>query len=184
MMTDTYIWLERLSSLHRSQMRKAANAEGMQLVQIEILQYLALSNRYSNTAQALSEYLGQTKGSISQSLKCLEERNLVKRKPCNEDGRLVRLYLTTKSKEVIKRIEKRLTPDINDDEKTIAAFKSILTTWQRQKDQKGFGQCRSCRFNVDNGDGSFLCGLTGEPLKKSETTLICREHEFSEGMAR
>ncbi|MCL4679212.1 MAG: MarR family winged helix-turn-helix transcriptional regulator [Alphaproteobacteria bacterium] len=179
MITDTYIWLERLSSLHRSLMRKAANAEGMQLVQIEILQYLAMCNRYSNTAQALSEYLGQTKGSISQSLKCLEEQNLVERKPCTEDGRIVRLYLTAKSKEIMKRIEKRLTPDIHDDEKTIAAFKSILKTWQRQKNQKGFGQCRSCRFNIDKGDGSFLCGLTDEPLKKAETMQICREHEFA-----
>lgn len=184
MINNTYIWLERLSSLHRSLMRKAANAEGMQLVQVEILQYLAMCNRYSNTAQALSEYLGQTKGSISQSLKCLEEQNLVERKPCTEDGRIVRLYLTAKSKKVMKCIEKWFILDINDDEKIIAAFKSILITLQRQKDQKGFGQCRSCRFNVDNGDGSFLCGLTGEPLKKSETTLICREHEFSEGMAR
>lgn len=178
MENNTYIWLERLSSLHRSLMRKAANAENMQLVQVEILQYLSLCNRYSNTAQALSEYLGQTKGSISQSLKFLEEQDLVERKPCTEDGRIVRLYLTEKSRGVIKRIEKTLTPDITDDEKTIAAFKAIVTTWQRQKDQKGFGQCRSCRYNIDKGNGRFQCGLTSEPLKKFETMQICREHEF------
>lgn len=179
MINDTYIWLERLSSLHRSLMRKAANAENMQLVQVEILQYLSLCNRYSNTAQALSEYLGQTKSSISQSLKFLGEQGLVKRKPCTEDGRIIRLYLTPKSKQVMKRIEKTLTPDMNDDEKTITAFKSIFFTWQRQEDQKSFGQCRSCRFHINKGNGRFQCGLTKEPLKKSETLQICREHEFA-----
>lgn len=177
--SDTHIWLERLSSLHRNLMRKAANTEGMQLVHIEILQYLSICNRYSNTAQALSEYLGQTKGSISQSLKFLEKKNLVERKPCTEDKRIVRLYMTPESKQVMKRIEKILTPDIHDDEKTLAAFKAILSTWQKQKNAQGFGQCRSCRFNKDKGNGRFQCGLTEEPLKKSETLQICREHEFA-----
>lgn len=160
-------------------MRKAANAESMQLVHIEILQYLSMCNRYSNTAQAVSEYLGQTKGSISQSLKILSEHELVLRKPCVEDGRIVRLYLTPKSKEVLKRIQKIITPDITDNEKTISAFRAILHTWQKQDGSKSFGQCRTCRFNQDKGNGRFQCGLTGESLKKSETKQICREHEFA-----
>ena len=72
MLKNIDIWLERLSSLYKSQMRQAASVEGFQLVNLEIMQYLSLCNGYSNTAQALSEYLGQTKGSISQSLKIME----------------------------------------------------------------------------------------------------------------
>lgn len=178
MMNDTYIWLERLSSLQRSLMRKAANEEGLQLVHVEILQYLSLCNRYSNTAQSLSEYLGQTKGSISQSLKFLDDDGLIKRVPCKEDGRIVRLHLTDKAQDTLKRIQKTIVPIFEGDEKIILAFKNILKTWQRQEGQKSFGQCRSCRFNVDKGNGTFQCGMTKETLKAFETLQICREHEF------
>ncbi len=60
-------------------MRKFATEEGLQLVHVEILQYLSVCNRYSDTTQTISEYLGQTKGSISQSLSNLEENGYIKR---------------------------------------------------------------------------------------------------------
>ncbi len=178
MINDAHIWLERLSSLHRSLMRKAANVEGLQLVHIEILQYLSICNRYSNTAQTVSEYLGQTKGSISQSLHFLAEEGLIKRVPCTKDGRVVRLYLTDKSQTALKRIQKTIVPDFSDEEKVINAFKSILSSWQRHEGTKGFGQCQTCRFNENLGPNRFRCNLMDESLKKSETQQICREHEF------
>lgn len=65
------MWIERISSLRSSLVRKAATAAGLQFIHAEILEYLGRCNRYSNTAQALTEYLGLTKGSVSQSLKLL-----------------------------------------------------------------------------------------------------------------
>ena len=49
-------WIERLSAVHRNLMRQFANEEGLQLVHVEIMQYLSVSNRYSDTTQAISEY--------------------------------------------------------------------------------------------------------------------------------
>jgi hypothetical protein len=54
------IILHCLLSLHVEQWRKATNIEGLQFVHREVLQYLQLANKYSNSAQGLSEYLGRT----------------------------------------------------------------------------------------------------------------------------
>lgn len=172
------IWLERLASLYRSQLRHAANREGIQPVHVEILQYLLISNRYSNTAQALSEYLGQTKGSISQSLKLLEKDGYVQRIPCPEDKRVIRLHLTSKAQASMKRISKALMPNLGEAKEANHAVKSLLMEWQLKNNYQGFGQCQSCRFNRSLGNDQFQCGLTNAPLTKTEVKQICREHEF------
>ena len=178
MMNDIYIWLERLTSLYGSQVRHAANSEGIQPVHVEILQYLSICNRYSNTAQALSEYLGQTKGSISQSLKLLEKDGYVERHRCPKDKRITRLHLTTKAKACVKRVSKFLMPNLGEAKKANEAVASLLKEWQLKNDHHGFGQCQTCRFNCKLAKEKFQCGLTGESLSIVEVKQICREHEF------
>lgn len=177
-MNDIDIWLERLTSLYKSQVRHAANGEGIQPVHVEILQYLSLCNRYSNTAQALSEYLGQTKGSISQSLKLLEKEGYVERHRCPDDKRVTRLYLTPKANASMERVGKLLMPNLGEAVEATDAVKSLLREWQLNNNHQGFGQCQSCRFNQPLAKDKFQCGLTGEALTKIEVKQICREHEF------
>lgn len=178
MMNDTNIWLERLASIHKSQMRKAAAEAGVQLVHLEILQYLWICNRYSNTAQALSEYLGQTKGSISQSLKIIEESGHVERRPCEKDGRKQRIHLTAEGKAFLRKISRSLIPKFADRSDRVEQLKELLMEWQQLNDLHSFGQCKSCQYNESLASGKFRCGLTGEALSKSDTTKICREHDF------
>ena len=178
MMRDIDIWLERLSSLYRSQMRQVANSEGIQPVHVEILQYLSICNRYSNTAQALSEYLGQTKGSISQSLKLLEKEGYVERQSSPEDKRVALLFLTPKAKASIERMSANIMPNLGEPKGASDTVKALLMDWQRNNNHRGFGQCQSCRFNRSLPGGEFQCGLTGAPLSKIEIKQICREHEF------
>ena len=180
MMNDIDIWLERLSSLYKSQMRQAVSSEGIQLVHLEILRYLSISNKYSNTAQAMSEYLGQTKGSISQSLKLLEKEGYIERRPSTEDKRVVRVYLTQAGDDCLERMSEYLMPNLDESPKTAEAIKSLLHTWQNKNDHKGFGQCQSCRLNQELDDGKFQCGLTGAPLSVTDIRKICREHEFND----
>lgn len=178
MISDLNIWLERLSSLQRKHMRAAANAEGIQLVHLEILRFLVISNKYSNTAQALCDYLGQTKGSISQSLKLIEDAGHIVRKPCEKDGRVIRLYLSADGLKCMKRLEKDLLPDLPENEKRLNVLRDILSEWQVRNDLKGFGQCNSCRFNKSLSQNKFKCGLTGEALAETDLDKICQEHVF------
>ncbi|MFY8063120.1 MAG: MarR family winged helix-turn-helix transcriptional regulator, partial [Usitatibacteraceae bacterium] len=86
--------VERLGNLMRAEARRAGSDEQLAPVHVEALVYLANANRYSNTPQVLSEYLGLTKGTISQSLLLLDRRGLIERYQDDIDRRVVRLRLS------------------------------------------------------------------------------------------
>ena len=178
--------IERLSSLHRSLLRRAASQYHLQMVHLEILQYLSVCNRYSNTAQALSEYLGQTKGSISQSLKFLEDEGLVQREACITDRRVTRLFITDRARDMLGQVQEAIkNPGVpgQQDDVIASALQAALLAWQKQNHMRGFGLCHSCKHNVRIDSYSFRCGLTGEALNPVETGQICREHEDGEKTA-
>lgn len=56
-------------------------------------------------------------------------------------------------------------------------LKNLLLSAQLANALKSFGLCHSCRFNRRTSEGYF-CALTEEPLKESDVSLICREHEY------
>ena len=86
--------VERLGNLMRSEMRKAGSDETLQPVHLQALIYLTKANRYSNTPQALADYLGLTKGTVSQTLLVLDRRGLIERYQDDVDRRVVRLRLS------------------------------------------------------------------------------------------
>jgi len=168
-------WLERLSALHRNLMRKFATEEGLQLVHVEILQYLSVCNRYSDTTQSISDYLGQTKGSISQSLGLLEEAGFIKRTQDKFDKRVFHLSLLTKGLLVTNRMLESIHLDGADH--LAPQLKSLLASIQKKNGLKGFGICLSCKFNQSPSKNNFVCGLTKETLTAAEVKKICKEHE-------
>lgn len=176
-MNKTFNELERLCALQRHLQRKAATEEGLQTIHLEIIQYLALCNRYSNTTQALADYLGVTKSSISQSLGVLENKKFVKRVQDNKDLRVFHLHLTAKGRLLTRRIEDSLSLDLPPLALVQTALAGLLRTLQTKNSMKSFGLCLSCRFHQPRDEHSFQCGLTGEVLNQEESQMLCREHE-------
>ena len=71
--------VERLGNLIRAEMRRVIGQEGLQPVHLEAMLFLNQANRFSNTPQSLAEFLGLTKGTVSQSLLLLDRRGLIER---------------------------------------------------------------------------------------------------------
>lgn len=175
---DVGQWIERISALHRNLMRKFAADEELQLVHVEILQYLSVCNRYSDTTQSISEYLGQTKGSISQSLGHLEEKGFIKRTQDKIDKRIFHLILSAKGHSVTERMFD--TIKLEGADKVEPILKSMLIAIQKKNGLKSFGTCSSCKHNQNPGKNSFVCGLTNEKLTTEDIRQICKEHELPE----
>lgn len=178
--------LERLSGLLRMEQRQLATAAGLQMVHHDILEYLSRCNRYSDTMQAVTEYLGLTKGTVSQSIKLLEEKGYIEKIADSKDKRVHHLHLTESGAEYIWGADSRtraVFEGININPAYARVFGTILkdVLWQMQmrQDKKGFLQCHTCRHNRRLEDGSSLCGLTLESLDDAEIQKICREHEFA-----
>ena len=94
--------LERIGNLLRSEEKARGAAVGLQSVHLRILGYLSRCNRYSNTPAGVTEYLGTTKGTVSQSINILEQRGFIEKRADENDGRVVRLLLTTEGRSFVE----------------------------------------------------------------------------------
>lgn len=186
-MTGTHLFelLERLSSLTRIWFRQHPLLAELQPIQLSALMYLARCNRYSDTPLGVTDYLGLTKGTVSQSLKALEAKGLVVKAPDVHDKRSVHLHLTDEARELLDAVmppaflaegEARLGERGGQLEGLLG---DLLREVQRSADVPSFGLCGSCRFH-QQVDGGPFCGLTQEPLAPRDAGLICREHEAPE----
>lgn len=177
-------YLERIGSLMRAESRSLLAEHGLPPVQFEALVYLSICNRYSDIPKGVTEYLGQTKGTVSQSLKALENKGYIIKKPDNNDGRMVHLLVTDKGQELIEKANRLPVisqycgqTDKQALSKLSANLHDLLKQLQQINQRRSFGLCKSCRHHINHGNGEYECGLTNEPLKAFETELICREHE-------
>lgn len=185
-----YDYLERIGNLVRMGARRVEAMKGLQPVQIEALHYLSSCNRYSNTPLAVAEYLGLTKGTVSQSLSVLESYGLIEKIPDVSDRRVVRLVLTPLGNELIKEaIPPRLldiaVESLSEERRQaiVDALASMLQAMQRANQLKSFGLCKTCRHHRHEADGNRWCGLTREPLLPADAEKICREHDYTRDAA-
>lgn len=176
------ILLERLSNLVRAEERGLGQETGLQPVQLHVLQYLARANRYSDTPAAVAEYLGLTKGTVSQTLITLEKRGLLTRTTDSTDKRVTRLSLTQEGRAVVRRCSpppalRRAIDELgaNVQGQLAGGLTSLLRGVQETVGARGFGVCNSCRHFLTEDRGA-RCGLTQEPLPARQTEKICREH--------
>ena len=175
--------LDRLSHLHQAYLREFSYRVGLNLRQLECLLYFNSCNRYSDTPLALTEYLGLTKGTVSQTILSLEDKGLLKKYSDTNDGRIVHLKLTRRAEKLLEQcaedspLEKAFSRDTDISPTLGKMLSSVLIEVQRTNDSKTFGACYSCSHFRRNGLGAtHQCGLTKEPLSEYESLKICREH--------
>ncbi|MGH1472625.1 MAG: MarR family winged helix-turn-helix transcriptional regulator [Cellvibrionaceae bacterium] len=176
--------LERVAGLLRTEARNLLSEHGLMPVQFEALNYLSNCNRYSDTLMGVTEYLGQTKGTVSQTLKVLEKKGLIEKIPDQADKRVAHMSLTTAGRKLVKGINSSaLIKSANGhiDKKDAASLEVslqvLLKSIQQANGFKTFGQCATCRHNIKHSSTETICGLTKEALSSKDVELICREHE-------
>lgn len=131
----------------------------------------------------VTEYLGQTKGSVSQTLKVLEKKRLIEKATDKSDKRVAHLSLTKAGRKLVSRL--LLSPLLKStieslskkDQSSIdATLECLLAGVQHANDFRTFGQCSTCIHNIKYSAGEYMCGLTKEALSDKDIKLICREH--------
>jgi DNA-binding MarR family transcriptional regulator len=173
--------LERVGRLLTTE----AHAIGLLPVQWEVLRYLDRANRFSQTAAALTAYLGITKGTVSQTLNALEAKGLVRKKIDTRDKRRKQLHLTAKginrlSRDPLGATVAAIQEFENPTQKILSEkLESLLIHRLGARDRRAFGQCRDCRyFALQHPKGRpHFCLLLEETLAKSEAHAICHEQE-------
>lgn len=184
---DIYNYLERLSAYLRIDSRQSLIDHGLQPIQLEVLHYLSVCNRFSDTPMAVTEYLGQTKGTVSQTIKLLEERGFLEKIDDKLDKRVAHLKLTESGKALLREtiptpLFVKTCDDLSHEEQDqiTAAFDLLLKKIIKTNELKSFGICKTCRFNSYSDKDGHFCNLVQVKLGTKETQLICREHSFAE----
>lgn len=179
-----YEYMERISNLLRTDTRRTGVTLGLQPVQVEALHYLSHCNRYSNTPVAVADFLGLTKGTVSQTLTVLEMAGFIEKRPDAKDRRVVHLELTRAGARVLAQclppqsLSAALALLSSDQQASLAgSLNDVLRSLQKANGLRSFGVCQACRHHRTRDDGSRHCALTGEDLRLEDIEKICREHE-------
>lgn len=179
--------LERISNMIRTEMRTELIGYGLQPVQFDALYYLSICNRFSNTPKAVTEFLGLTKGTVSQTIKVLEIKGYVEKIADRNDKRITHLIMTKKGRKLLSDYfpSEKLLAACSDCEGEKTEFDPallqqqltlLLASIQKQHQSRSFGVCNSCKYHLDV-NGGYVCGLTQLPLTADDITLICVEHQ-------
>ncbi|MFT3759795.1 MarR family winged helix-turn-helix transcriptional regulator [Thauera sp.] len=177
-MSTATLYLERLSTLFQQAVREDAARHGLLPIHIQVLQYLAQANQYSDLPIAIADYFGITRGTVSQTLAVLERKALIIKQADARHGKRIHLKLTPAGMAVMQdswaeRMQRAL--DMQADGAALAdTLRDILVALQRLNGQHAFGICRQCAHFRTDGD-TTRCGLTGETLAVEQTGKICRE---------
>ncbi len=177
-----YDFVESMSALIRSEERRRCSALGLQLVHLQVLHYLSRCNRYSDVPAALSNYLGVTRGTISQTLLLLEKKGFIQKISDSKDKRVVHLKLLPAGETILQLARPSDLLDLAQTifEKGDAAvdndvFLQALTALQKANQSQTFGLCKTCKHFRVLSDG-FKCNLTQESLTQQDSEKICQEH--------
>ncbi|MFO1183158.1 MAG: MarR family transcriptional regulator [Bauldia sp.] len=178
--------IDRLERLTRGR----ESGGGLNPAQWEALRFLSHANRFSRTPAALADYLGSTRGTISQTLIALEEKGYIARAASPRDRRSVDLRLTEQGAAALAEDPlTALAVDLSTSAGTeIGRLRAILgEALARTVERSGgraFGVCTSCRhFRPGEGpseEAPHRCALVGEPLSAYDAEAICAIQEPAE----
>ena len=168
--------IERIGRLVHGALRQ----EGLHPAQGEALRYLARANRFSRTPAALADFLGTTRGTVSQTVIALERAGHVTRSVSTRDGRSTALDLTASGWALAEQGLAALARDIAavGAAATLASqLAAALLAALAARGQRAFGACRTCRHfgTIPDAPGAYHCSLLDEPLSAVDAEMICVE---------
>lgn len=167
--------------------RAADHRGGLNPAQRDALRYLGLANRFSRSPAALAEYLGATRGTVSQTLIALEAKGYVTREPHPRDRRAVALGLTAAGRAALNDdggvalLAEAVAAGAGAEAAALARLlEATLAAAIAQNAGRAFGVCRTCRhFRAEAHPGTARphhCALLDAPLAEADARAICVEH--------
>ncbi|MEH6525594.1 MAG: MarR family transcriptional regulator [Sneathiella sp.] len=156
-------------------------AEDINPVQWTALSYLVRANRFSRSPSQVSDFMTATRGTVSQTLKALARKGLVKEVRSDQDKRSISYSVTKQGEALFQKIStiEAAAPLLNDTDMSslLSGLEMLVRTTLHQRGLRPFGICKTCVYHRKTAQGGF-CELLDEPLSIPETTQIC--HEQSE----
>ena len=157
-------------------------SDGLNPAQRMALEYLARANRFSRKPSDVAEFMGSTRGTISQTLKALCANGYVAETRSDTDKRSLSYELTKQGRKALTSSDllgSTLDVLASRELQNLSDSLSIIVDQALKKNgQKAFGICKQCQHFSSRKTGGF-CKLLEVPLERSETEKICVEQRSS-----
>ena len=144
------------------------------------LVYLSNANKFSRSPSQVAEYMSATRGTVSQTLKALARKGLIKETPSENDKRSISYSVSHKAAKIIqnrKQMDETFASlDKADLVKLANGLEALTRSVLKQRGMREFGVCKNCTYHEKTENGGY-CNLLNVKLNKSEIEQIC--HEYS-----
>lgn len=178
--------LERLSQVFRILLWDKAKELSLSPIQIQILIFIQYHSAEKATISYLAQEFNLTKPTISDAVKVLEQKKLIKKNTDSNDTRSYTIDLTTEGIKAVKCTEAYVIPLSNIISKASAIDKENL--WQiimnliKQLNELEIISIQRTCFNckhLSSKDDKYFCNLLNQKLKTKDIRIDCNEFQLN-----
>lgn len=177
--------LERIAQAFRVLLWQESKENSLTPVQIQILIFLRFHDKKKCKVSYLAEEFNMTKATISETVKILEQKQLITKIPESQDTRSYIIELTDKGRETAEKsslFSEKIAGSLSDfspeeKENLLSNLMSII----RNLNQAGIisiqRMCMNCTYyEYTESSQTHFCRLINEKLKAIDLRIDCPEH--------
>ena len=178
--------LERLSQTFRVLLWNESKSYGLTPIQVQVLIFLLHHEADRRKVSYLAGEFNMTKATISDTIKTLEQKELIKKVPVLSDSRSYTINLTEKGINIAKK-SALFTEEIQapieklhseDKENLLLSLLDIIDHLNKSGIITLQRMCYSCRFyRHDQNSSEHFCELLNKKLENNELRIDCPEHQ-------
>ena len=178
--------LERLSQVFRILLWGKAKEYSLSPIQIQLLIFIQYHSADKTTVSYLAQEFNFTKPTISDAIKVLEQKNLIKKNTDNKDTRSYTIQLTASGKKIVSETDNFANPiteiitKSNEADKLILweNISNLISLLNRQEIISVQRTCFNCGHYTVKNKNAF-CTLLNQKLLTKDIRIDCEEFDLA-----
>jgi DNA-binding MarR family transcriptional regulator len=174
--------LERLSQVFRILLWEKAKQHSLSPIQIQLLIFIQHHSADKTTVSYLAQEFNFTKPTISDAIKVLEQKSLIKKNTDSKDTRSYTIQLTASGKKIVSDTENFVNPitkiitKSNEADKLIlwGNISNLISLLNRQEIISVQRTCFNCSHYTTKNKNPF-CALLNQKLLTKDIRIDCEE---------
>lgn len=177
--------LERLSQVFRILLWEKAKEYSLSPIQIQLLIFVQHHSKEKTTISYLAQEFNFTKPTISDAIKVLEQKKLIKKYTDNTDTRSYSIQLTIEGEKIVAQTENYANPlttiiaKANEKDKVLLwqNISTLIIKLNKLEVISVQRTCFNCKHYSTKNKTSF-CNLLNQKLDTKDIRIDCEEFEY------
>jgi DNA-binding MarR family transcriptional regulator len=180
--------LERISQAFRVLLWNESKEFSLSPIQVQVLIFLLHHSEEKRKVSYLADEFNMTKATISDTIKALDQKGLIRKTTERQDSRSYIIYLTKKGIEIAEKTSvftqelqvpiDKLNPD--DKENLLVSLMGVIYHLNRTGVITIQRMCTTCvHYKPADGRQPHFCKLLNKKLENSELRIDCPEHQLA-----